>query len=142
MVSQAWVLERVNYATAVWLYSSTAFILSAIIVASRAKNRQHIGYMARRFAPIFVAVEMLEIVAVLGSQRAIATGPSVSLVALLECALPIFIMVFSVMVAGWSRVLSPTRYNAMVDALSLQTIAAPAKVVSMFLIACAIFVVQ
>ena len=142
MVSQAWILERVDYATGIWLYSSTAFVLTLAAVALVAENRHRVGQMFRRFAPIFIVVEMLEIAAVLSSQRATATGPSVSLVALIECALPIFIMLFSFMAAYGSKILLPTQYHSVRNALSLQTVAAPAKVLSMILIACAIFVVQ
>jgi len=142
MVSQAWILERVDYVTAVWMYSSTAFVLSVIVCASRSKSRQRIGNMFRQFAPVFVTVEMLEIMAVLSSQRATDKGPSVSLVALLECALPIFIMIFSCIIAASSKILMPSQYASLSSALSLQTIAAPAKILSLILIACAIFLIQ
>ena len=142
MVSQAWVLERVDYATAVWMYSSTAFATAVVICGIRQRNRRRISQMFRQFGPVFVAVEMLEILAVLSSQRATDKGPSVSLVALLECALPIFIMLFSYAIAGGSKLLMPSHHANLSNALSLQTIAAPAKILSLILIACAIFIVQ
>jgi len=142
MVSQAWVLERVDYAAAVWIYSSTAFVISVIMCGSHKRNRLRIRQMFRQFAPVFVAVEMLEILAVLSSQRATDKGPSVSFVALLECALPIFIMLFSYAIATASRLWMPSHHANLSIALSIQTIAAPAKILSLILIACAIFIVQ
>lgn len=142
MVAQAWVLNHADYLTAVWLYSSAAFVLSVTVCGARRKNRQRVSTMFRQFGAFFVTVELLEIAAVLGSQRATDKGPSVSLVALVECTLPIFVMVFSLAIALSSKRLLPTRSVAIRKALSLQTIAAPSKVASMVLIACAIFIVQ
>lgn len=142
MVSQAWVLKNTDYGTTVWLYSATAFVISIMICGVRNKSRRRVGNMIRQFGVFFITAELLEIAAVLSSQRATDKGPSVSLVALLECALPIFVIIFSFIIAMTSKKWMPARSVTTLSALSLQTIAAPSKVFSMVLIACAIFLVQ
>lgn len=142
MVMQAWVLRYTNYATAVWLFSSAAFLLVLVVFGVPRHNRRRIGGMCRRFGTLFLAVQLLELGAVLGSQRATDIGPSVSLVALLECSLPIFVMTFSWLIAFTTRLWMPFRSSALHAALSLQTSAAPSKIASMVLIVFAIFLVQ
>jgi len=85
---------------------------------------------------------LLELAAVLGSQRATDLGPSVSLVALVECSLPIFVLAFSGLFALAADRWMPVRSVALRSALYLQTVAAPSKIASMFLIVFAIFLVQ
>lgn len=142
MVMQAWVLQYTNYATAVWLFSSSAFVTVILVFGVPSRRRRRIGKMCRRFGGIFVVVQLLELGAVLGSQRATDLGPSVSLVALIECSLPIFVMVFSGLFAVVAHRWMPVRSLALRSVLSLQTVAAPSKVASMFLIVFAIFVAR
>ncbi len=142
MVMQAWVLQYTNYATAVWLFSSSAFVTVILIFGVPRRRRQRIGKMCRRFGGLFIVVQLLELGAVLGSQRATDLGPSVSLVALIECSLPIFVMAFSGLFAVVAHRWMPVRSLALRSALSLQTVAAPSKIASMFLILLAIFVAQ
>ena len=138
MVMQAWVLRATDYGTAVGLFSAAAFLAVLTVLALQPRRRRRVTSLCRRFGPLFVVVQMLEMGAVFGSQRATDLGPSVSLVALLESALPLFVMAFS-----WALVLM-TRYwdglttLAVQSALSLQTAAAPSKLVSMLLILVAV----
>lgn len=142
MVMQAWVLQYTNYATTVWLFSSTAFALVVVIFGVPKRKRVRIGGLCTRFGALFVFVELLELGAVLSSQRATDVGPSVSLVALVECSLPIFVMVFSWLAATGAALWMPLRASALRNALLLQTSAAPSKIASMLLIVFAIFLVQ
>ena len=142
MVMQAWVLQHTNYGTAVWLFSGSAFVTVILIFGIPRNRRRRIGKMCRRFGALFVIVQLLEVGAVLGSQRATDLGPSVSLVALVECTLPIFVMLFSGLFALVGRRWMPVRSLALRSALSLQTVAAPSKITSMSLIVVAIFLVQ
>lgn len=142
MVMQAWVLRHTNYATAVWLFSSSAFVAVVLIFGIRRKSRLRIGNMCRQFGALFVLVNLLELAAVLGSQRATDLGPSVSLVALIECSLPIFVLIFSGLFALFADRWMPVRFIALRSALSLQIIAAPSKLASMFLIVFAIGLMQ
>ncbi|GJL52666.1 MAG: hypothetical protein NPIRA01_38930 [Nitrospirales bacterium] len=85
--------------------------------------------------------ELLQLAAVLASQRATDIGPSVSFVAVVECSLPLFVMVFS---SG--LLLISERWKAMSqefhDTLLLQTTSIPVKLTSVAFILCAIVMVQ
>jgi len=142
MVMQAWVLRYTSYATAVWLFSCSAFVTAILLFGTKRSSRRRIGKMCRQFGALFVVVQLLELGAVLGSQRATDVGPSVSLVALIECSLPIFVMMFSGMFAMIAHRWIPVRLFALRSALSLQTAAAPSKIASMFLIVFAIFLIH
>ena len=85
---------------------------------------------------------MLELAAVLSSQRATDVAPSVALVALLECSLPVFVMIFS-----WLLLRTQHRWRARNDdevrsTLAMQTRAYPAKLVSLALIVSAVSLVH
>ena len=142
MVMQAWVLQFASYATTVWLFSTTAFVTATLFFGVPEIRRRRIGDMCRRFGMLFVLVQFLELGAVLGSQRATDLSPSVSLVALIECSLPIFVMLFSLLIAACTKLWRSTRSQSLLPVLSCQNQAAPSKVASMLLILVAISLVQ
>lgn len=142
MVMQAWVLQFVGYATAVLLFSLGAFVSAVVLLGARMQLRRRILKLCSRFGVLFAAVQILELGAVLGSQRATAVGPSVSLVALLECSLPIFVMAFSWMLHVASRHWRGSDTDGIQAALALQTRAYPAKLFSLVLIISAIGLVR
>ncbi|HNP35238.1 MAG TPA: EamA family transporter [Woeseiaceae bacterium] len=142
MVMQAWVLQRTNYASAVCMFSFSAFATSLIMVGVQKERRHRVAKMFRQFVPLFVAVQLLEVLAVLASQRATKSGPSVSFVALLESTLPLFVLVFSWVSALAVKYWLPLRFIQLRSTLKLQTVATPSKVLSMLLIVVAIVMVQ
>lgn len=142
MVMQAWVLQFVGYETAVILFSLAAFVSVITVLSASIRLRRRILNLCSRFGLFLVAVQLLELGAVLGSQRATDVGPSVSLVALLECSLPIFVMGFSWIFLVASRYWRPTGTDAIRATLASQTKAYPAKLLSLGLIASAIGLVQ
>lgn len=145
MVMQAWVLQFVGYETAVLLFSFAAFAAFVSVVAllgARMHLRRRILNLCGRFGLLLAAVQLLELGAVLGSQRATDVGPSVSLVALLECSLPVFVMAFSWMLLLASRHWRGSNSDGIRAALALQTKAYPAKLLSLALIISAIGLVQ
>lgn len=142
MVLQARVLQFASYETAVSLFSLTAFVASVCLLAARTRLRRRIVHLCKRFGLLFFAVQLLELTAMLGSQRATDVGPSVSLVALLECSLPVFVMVFSWMFLAASRYWPKTGVDGIRTALASQTDAYPAKLISLVLIVAAIGLVQ
>jgi len=142
MVMQAWVLQFVAYETAVSLFSLAAFVAALCLLAAKKRLRRRIVHLCKRFGLLLLAVQLLELTAVLGSQRATDVGPSVSLVALLECSLPIFVIAFSWMFLGASRYWPKTGRDGIRTALASQTDAYPAKLFSLVLIAAAIGLVQ
>ena len=87
-------------------------------------------------------MQILEIGAVFCSQRATDVGPSVSLVALLECALPLFVMAFSWAAAHALRYYDSFHTVTVRSSLALQTSAAPSKLLSVTLILAAMLLVQ
>lgn len=142
MVMQAWVLQFVGYEIAVSLFSLAAFISVVSLLGARVRLRRRILHLCRRFGLLFVGVQLLELCAVLGSQRATDVGPSVSLVALLECSLPVFVMAFSWRLLGVSRNWRTTGIDGIRNALASQTNAFSAKLLSLVLILSAIGLVQ
>ncbi len=139
MVMQAWVLESASYATAVWLFSTSATALVFAGIAVSPPRRRRIAGLWRRFGALFVAVQVLELAGVLGSQRATDLGPSVSLVAVLECTLPVFVILFSWLLLRCAGLLASAGAERTLAALSRQSRAAPSKLASMLLIVGAVF---
>lgn len=142
MVLQAWVLQFVAYETAAWLFAAAIFLGVMGVLAVRAPTRRRIVRLCGRFGALFIGVELLEVVAVLGSQLATDIGPSVSLVALLECSLPVFVMLFSWLFFGLSRHVAVIDTETIRSALAKQTQAFPVKLISLTLIVYAIGLVH
>ena len=142
MVMQAWVLRIVSYEAAVFLFSSAAFVSVLCVLAAATRLRRRVLRLCKRFGLLFVGVQILELVAVLGSQRATDIGPSVSLVALLECSLPLFVMTFSWMLLKACNHWPASNRSGVRSALVSQTDAYPAKLLSMVLIVVAIGLVR
>ena len=134
MVLQAWVLERTDFGTAAFLFSVASFLFVVGLLALRRARRRRTADMCRQFGAVFVVLQVLELGAVLAVQRATDLAPSVSLVALVECSLPLFVIAFG---ALGGRVLAWADHPTTVDggaALTLQTTALPSKVTAMLLI--------
>jgi hypothetical protein len=140
MVMQAWVFKQMDYWNGSMLFL-VGNLSAAILMASvKQVRRIRVLMLCRRFWPIFVVAESIEICAVLSSQRATDIGPSVSLVAVVECTLPVFIMLLSLLLlkipASWMQISQEIRYSLMI-----QLSAFPAKLVSMCFIGVAVFLV-
>ena len=133
MVLQAWVLQYADYGSAVWLFSAAAFG-AVVLVAARSDARERLRYVFVRFGFVLVLVQLLELGAVLSSQRATDVGPSVSLVALLESSLPLFVMLFSWLCLRVLRVWPRNAPSGVMQALTMQTTAFPGKMISLMLI--------
>ncbi|WP_454063296.1 hypothetical protein [Candidatus Nitrospira salsa] len=141
MVLQAWVFEHMGYWHGIVLFAMGTFVTALFICSLQRTRLQRIVGLCRRFWKIFLLAELLQLAAVLASQRATDIGPSVSFVAVVECSLPLFVMVFS---SG--LLLISERWKAMSqefhDTLLLQTTSIPVKLTSVAFILCAIFMVQ
>lgn len=142
MVMQAWVLESVAYDVAVLLFSLAAFCAMSVALVLRPALRRRALRLGAQYGVVLCAVQLLELGGVLGSQRATDVGPSVSLVALLECSLPVFVMLFSWVLLAVSRHRRDQDGNGYRSALRAQTNAYPAKIASLALIIVAIGMVQ
>ena len=137
MVIQSWVFKQMDYWNGALLFLVGNFSAAVLLACVKNARRVRVLTLCRRFWPIFALAESIEIAAVLSSQRATDIGPSVSLVAVVECSLPAFIMLLSALLlkipASWMRLSHDIR-----DSLMIQLSAFPAKLVSMCFIGFAI----
>lgn len=141
MVLQAWALRYLDYSHAVFFFSSATLAASIFLLALNRQRRARIIGLCRRIGVFFAGVELLDIAAVLLSQRSTSIAPSVTLVAVAECALPIFIMALSGLYLSGSRFWRFASIR-MHDSIVIQSEGWGTKVLSISLIACAIAVVH
>ncbi|MDH5454768.1 MAG: EamA family transporter [Gammaproteobacteria bacterium] len=141
MVLQASALADLDYMHAAIVFSAACLLPAVLLMALRQHHTVRIGSLCRRFGVLFAGVQLLDIAAVLISQRATSIAPSVTLVAVAECTLPAFIMIISgvylLYTGAWGA--SPDRLR---DSLALQTDRWGTKILSMTLIAGAIALMQ
>ena len=135
MVMQAWALRWAPYATVVFLFTTSVFLLAGLLLVVRHQHQARVLRLCRRFGPAFVGLQLLEIGAVVSSQRAIATGPSVSLVALVECTLPLFVLAICWVLGVTTRRTTGADGSSLQSTLALQIEVAPSKVLSLLVIA-------
>lgn len=137
MVIQSWVFKQMDYWNGALLFLVGNFSAAVLLACVKNARRVRVLTLCRRFWPIFALAESIEIAAILSSQRATDIGPSVSLVAVVECSLPAFIMLLSALLlkipASWMRLSQGIR-----DSLMIQLSAFPAKLISMCFIGFAI----
>ena len=140
MVLQARSFVAASYAGGVLVFSLAVLAISAAVACSSAGRRRRFRELSSRYAWLFVGLGLLELGAVFASQRATDMAPSVSFVALAECALPIFIVLFSAAACGAIRLRAGASLRIR-TALADQSSHLPAKLTSLGLIALAIVVV-
>lgn len=141
MVLEEWVFRQIGYWNGVALFAVGNLLPAILVSGIRRERRSQIIGLCRRFASLFLATELIALVAVLASQRATDLSPSVSFVAVIECSVPAFIMLLSVGILFlsryWKSIPSDTHH-----ALRLQTSAFPTKLLSLALISLAILLIQ
>ncbi len=142
MVMQAWVLQHLGYASTVWIFCFASFATVGLTIAVAPGQSKNLLASAKSFGLAFVGVQLLELGGTLGSQRATDVGPSVSLVALLECAVPVLIMVFSWATVASVRLTHGQAAQILVPALLQQTRFAPTKIMAVLMIVLAIAMIQ
>ena len=137
MVLQASALAELDYTHAAIVFSTACLLPAVLLIALRQDRTVRIGSICRRFGILFAGVQLLDIAAVLISQRATSIAPSVTLVAVAECALPVFIMIISGLYLAYTGTwrASPGRLR---DSMAIQTDRWGTKILSMALIAGAI----
>lgn len=131
MVLQARAYRELDFATGTSAFLAAAFLSAAAASLVGAARRNRIVQLCQRLGPVFIAVELIELCAVLSSQRATEMAPSVSLVALVECALPLFVVGFSFLLLLLARRRLPSTVRA---SLTLQTVGWSTKLTSVCLI--------
>ncbi len=141
MVLQAWVFTQIPYWNGVALFSFGSLLTALMLLCWNLDRCRRITTLCVRFGRIFLAVELVELTAVMFWQRATAMSPSVSFVAVLECSLPVFVMAFSFGLLAISH-----RWKAVTpviqETLRLQVAATPVKLLSLTLIVAAIVMLR
>ena len=141
MVLQAWVFTQMPYWNGVSLFASGSLLTALMLLCWNPDRIRRITTLCVRYGRVFLAVELVELAAVLFWQRATAMSPSVSFVAVLECSLPVFVMGFSFGLLAIShrwKTVTPV----IQEALRLQVAATPVKLLSLTLILAAIVMLQ
>lgn len=141
MVLQAAALSHLDYSHAVIVFSSAGLLTAISLTVFRRRNTARIALLCRRFGFLFAGVQLLEITAVLISQRSTSIAPSVTLVAVAECTLPAFIMIISGLCLACSGI---TKFSSggLRDSIAIQTDRWGTKIFSMTLVAGSIAVMQ
>jgi len=141
MVVQAWVFKKMDFQHGITLFCAGSFGTALLVCLFKPSQGKRIAGICRRYGPILIFAELIGILAVLMSHRATSISPSVTLVAIVECSLPVFIILLSLAV----RTIPKRWYSISTDtheALALQVSSLPAKLVSLSLISFAIVLVQ
>lgn len=119
MVLQSSALESHGFIVSTVFFNLTVFCVAIVFVVANSRVRSRVINIFRNFPIILITGEVLSVLAVLSSHRATQFGPSVSIVALIECLLPLIIIALS------SALISVNRYcpllsNQLQSTLSLQ----------------------
>lgn len=133
MVLQASSLDTHGFTTSTIVFNLTAFLLAAVCILSQRATRNRIKQLYRSYTPILVLGEALGILAVMSSHRATEKGPSVSLVALIECLLPLIIIGISFALITYNR-FWPILSRDHRSTLALQLREMPTKVAALSLL--------
>ncbi len=103
MVLQAYALKAQGFVAPTLAFNLACFTVAAVVVVCNRRIRRRIKKLFRRHANLLLITEALGIAALLSSHRATQQGPSVSIVALIECLLPVFIIAISFVLIGLHR---------------------------------------
>ena len=133
MVLQAHALDTHGFSTANLVFNLSCVAGAALfLVCSRATLHRFVK-IAKRFPAVLMLAEGLGVLAIVSSHRATQLGPSVSIVALIECLLPLLIVAISALLIWCNRMLpllSPSQYMT----LTLQVRGMPSKCLAMLLL--------
>ncbi len=126
------------------LFCTGASAASCALLSARGwtQGTKWIGGMAilsKRYFLLLLMAEMLSLVGSLASQRAISLAPSVSLVAVIECLVPVFVMMASLLLVALLRVLGQ---RDLVVIYRTQLVSPGRKFLSLILIASGIYIIS
>ena len=103
MVLQASALHTHGFAASTFSFNMTCFLVAIIIIAARPETRRRLINLIRRAPLLLLIGELLGVISVLSSHRATQIGPSVSVIALIECLLPLIIILISFLILTVNR---------------------------------------
>ena len=141
MVLQAAALSDLDYSHAAIVFFAASLLPAVLMTVLQKRSRARIVPLFRRFGFLFAGVQLLDIAAVLLSQRSTSIAPSVTLVAVAECTLPVFIMIISGLCLVCSGNRNPLS-GRLRDSLAIQTDRWGAKIIAMTFIAGAVAAMQ
>ena len=124
----------------IW-YFLTLFCSAYVCCLLNPKIRLRTSDLFVRFFYLFILTEMIQLIAVFGSQRAIGLSGSASMVALVECALPLLIILFSVICLTAIRIRGKSTLN-LTNILTLQITNIRQKSIALLLIGTSIGIIQ
>lgn len=102
-----------------------------------------VAKLTGKYFVVFFFAELLALVGTIASQRAVDLSPSASFVATIESLSPVFVMVFSVLILFFGKLLMKGRFSSEHASLYRgQTIGLPQKIAATAMIAVGIFLVS
>jgi len=141
MVWQSAALERTGYVSATLGFNLTCVLVACVLLLSQARRRVRLAKLIIRHPWIILCGEMLGLLAVLSSHRATEYSPSVSFVAMIECLLPVLIVVFSLLLIRLNRYI-PVLSGSHQLTLSQQLASVPEKMFAFVLMLLAMVMVR
>lgn len=105
MVLQSWVYDQAetDFWTGFLLFSSGSVLAGGFMVIADKRSWHervvHLKNLTKKYFHVFLFAELLGLLAILSSQRAINLSPAVSYVAAIESTVPVFVMVLSFVLA-------------------------------------------
>lgn len=108
------------------------------------KNNQFVGHLAaltKNYFVIFLIAELIGLLGYIFSQRSLDLAPSASLVVLVECLLPVFILLFSVLLLLFFKV-TKSRSSLADEIYRDQLIGYPVKIVATCLVGLGVYVLS
>jgi len=140
MVCQSEALERSGYVSATLGFNLTCVLVACGMLLSQTRRRRRLAELVMHHPWIILCGEMLGLLAVLSSHRATEFSPSVSVVAMIECLLPVLIVIFSLLLIQVNRYI-PVLSGSNQLTLSQQLASVPEKMIAFILMLLAMVVV-
>lgn len=140
MVLQAHALDTHGFSTANLVFNLVCFTGAALFLVYSRTTLHRLLKTVSRFPVVLVIAEGLGVLAIVSSHRATQLGPSVSMVALIECLLPLLIVAISVLLIWCNKILpllSPAQYMT----LTLQVRGVPSKCLAVMLLMISFFTI-
>jgi hypothetical protein len=129
MVLQARALQGFGFNIAVLAFSLTCVVVAVGLLLVQRKLRRRVSYLWKKHPLLLLSTELTSVIAVLISHRATQKAPSVSLVALIECLLPLAIIGLSFGLIVFNRYFPLLSFNTC-KALVTQTHATRSKLIA------------
>jgi drug/metabolite transporter (DMT)-like permease len=127
------------------IYSLGMMATAAVLLLFKQKKDSafigHLVTLTRNYFGIFLVAEFIGLLGYIFSQRSLDLAPSASLVVLVECLLPIFILVFSFFILVFFKITNS--HQSLVDEIYRdQLIGYPVKIIATVLVSLGVYVLS